>query len=75
VGGIPDYVDPGQNGVLFKTGNLAQFTDAVRQACQHPLFRLGRVAPESLQRSRAYLSPARMAERFLQTYMAVGGAG
>jgi len=75
VGGIPDYVYQGQNGILFATGNLAHFTDAIRQACQHPLFRTGCVAPESLQRSRAYLSPARMGERFLQTYRVVSGAG
>jgi len=73
VGGIPDYVVPGQNGLLFKLGSLEEFTKAIRQACQHPLFRLGRVAPESLQRSRACLSPARMGERFLETYLAVSG--
>ena len=74
VGGIPDYVVPGQNGVLFKTGELDGFIKAIRAACQHPLFRCGRVAPESLAVSRSYLSPKRMGERFLETYLAIRGA-
>jgi glycosyltransferase involved in cell wall biosynthesis len=71
VGGIPDYVQPGKNGILFKTGDLGEFTNAIRQACRHLLFRAGRVAPESLEGSRAYLSPARMGERFLETYRSI----
>jgi glycosyltransferase involved in cell wall biosynthesis len=73
VGGIPDYVVPGQNGVLFKPGDLAGFILAIRQACQNPLFRAGRVAPESLAASRAYLSPKRMGERFMETYQTICG--
>jgi glycosyltransferase involved in cell wall biosynthesis len=75
IGGIPDYVVPGQNGVLFKTGDLDEFIKAIRQACRHPLFRCGRVAPESLVASRAYLSPKRMGERFLETYRAIHATG
>ncbi len=73
VGGIPDYVVPGQNGVLFKSGDLNEFVKAIRQACRHPLYRSGRVTPESLVASRAYLSPARMGERFFGTYLAING--
>jgi glycosyltransferase involved in cell wall biosynthesis len=74
IGGIPDYVAPGLNGELFKTGELAEFIKAIRQACKNPLFRAGRVAPESLAASRAYLSPSRMGERFLETYRAIHSA-
>lgn len=73
IGGIPDFVTPGQNGVLFKSGDLKEFIQAIRQACNHPLFRFGRVAPESLTAARAYLSPARMGERFLEAYQATLG--
>ncbi|HEY3862498.1 MAG TPA: glycosyltransferase family 4 protein [Verrucomicrobiae bacterium] len=73
VGGIPDYVVPGENGLLFKTGSLEEFAAAIRQACRNPLFRLGRVPPESLERSRAALSPTRMAEGFLEAYRSVAG--
>ena len=74
VGGIPDHVIPGRNGVLFKSGDLNDFIKAIRQACHHPLFRFGRVAPESLVASRACLSPVRMGERFLETYFAIHSA-
>ena len=43
VGGIPDYVFPGKNGLLFEPGDLAGFIDAIRQACAHPLFSRGAV--------------------------------
>ncbi len=75
VGGIPDYVIPGKNGVLFKSGDLGEFIQAIRLACRHPLFRCGRVTPESLAASREYLSPKRMGERFLEAYQAVRGMG
>jgi glycosyltransferase involved in cell wall biosynthesis len=74
VGGIPDYVMPGLNGVLFKSGDISEFIRAIRQACNHPLFRSGCVASESLKASRAYLSPARMGERFLEIYQAIHSA-
>jgi glycosyltransferase involved in cell wall biosynthesis len=68
VGGIPDYVFPGENGVLFAPGNKSEFVDAIRAATRHPLFSRGLVSPESLARNREYLSPARMAERFFSLY-------
>lgn len=68
VGGIPDYIFPGENGFLFPPGDLAGCLQAVEAACQHPLFRQGRVEPATLARVRAYLSPARMAENFLGAY-------
>jgi len=71
VGGIPDYVVPGRNGVLFKVGDLNGFIKAIRQACQDPLLRSGRVPPELLAESRAYLSPTRMSQSFLETYIEI----
>jgi glycosyltransferase involved in cell wall biosynthesis len=67
-GGIPDYVQSGQNGLLFPPGDLDALVQAIRAAVKHPLFGHGQVAPESLARSRAYLSPARMAQNFLAAY-------
>jgi glycosyltransferase involved in cell wall biosynthesis len=67
-GGIPDYVQSGQNGLLFPPGDLDAFVQAVRAAAKHPLFGRGQVAPESLERNREYLSPARMSKNFLGAY-------
>ncbi|MCU0785387.1 MAG: glycosyltransferase family 4 protein [Verrucomicrobia bacterium] len=68
VGGIPDYVFPGQNGRLCSPGNLAELMEAIRAACGHPLFGVGRVEPKSLAQTRAYLSPELMARRFMEVY-------
>jgi len=68
VGGIPDYVTPFKNGLLFTPGDLDQFVEAIRTAIKHPLFGRGQVELESLAASRVYLSPARMAENFLAAY-------
>jgi glycosyltransferase involved in cell wall biosynthesis len=68
VGGIPDYVIPGENGFLFTPGNQAEFVARIRAAVAHPLFSRGLVTPASLVKQRAYLSPARMAQDFLSVY-------
>ena len=68
IGGIPDYVFPGKNGLLFTAGDLADFMNAIQQACAHPLFSRGEVEAETLARTRAYLAPARMAQNFLAAY-------
>jgi len=68
VGGIPDYVFPGENGLLFDTANPAEFITKIKEAVRHPLFSQGQVTPDSLARNRQYLSPSRMAEIFLAVY-------
>jgi glycosyltransferase involved in cell wall biosynthesis len=68
VGGIPDYVFPDRNGLLFQPGDLADFVRAIRAACAHPLFSRGAVEDETLQKMRDYLSPERMAANFLRAY-------
>ena len=68
VGGIPDYVTHGRNGFLFPAGDLDGFVRAIKDACAHPLFSQGRVEPETLAKTRAYLSPKSMAENFLKAY-------
>jgi glycosyltransferase involved in cell wall biosynthesis len=73
VGGIPDYVIPGENGFLFTPGHQAEFVAAIRAAAGHPLFSRGLVTPASLAASREYLSPARMAQRFFSAYQSVAG--
>lgn len=68
VGGIPDYVVPGKNGLLFAPGDLREFVQTLRAACAHPLLSQGQVDPEALARLRAYLSPEQMAKNFLRAY-------
>jgi glycosyltransferase involved in cell wall biosynthesis len=68
VGGIPDYVLPEKNGVLFEPGNVDSLLQALRHALQHPRFRRGEVDPDTLRRMRDYLSPATMARRFFEAY-------
>jgi glycosyltransferase involved in cell wall biosynthesis len=73
VGGIPDYVLPGGNGILFTPGSQEEFVGAIRAAAAHPLFSRGLVAPGPLAASREYLSPARMARGFFEAYQSVMG--
>ena len=73
VGGIPDYVRPGENGLLFTAGDQAEFVAAIRAAAGHPLFSRGQVGPAALAASREYLSPARMARSFFSAYQSVAG--
>src|SRR5205823_5858582 len=68
VGGIPDYIVPGKNGLLFSCGNLGECVGAIRAASNHPLFSRGRVDPETLAEKRDYLSAARMGQNFWLAY-------
>lgn len=71
VGGIPDYVVPGANGLLFEAGNLESCVRAIREAGQHPLFTRGAVEETTLKQMRHYLSPETMAARFWEAYQHV----
>jgi glycosyltransferase involved in cell wall biosynthesis len=68
LGGIPDYVFPGKNGLLFPPGDLQELLHAIRSACAHPLFSRGLVDPNTLSQTRTYLSTERMAKSFLAAY-------
>lgn len=68
IGGIVDYVFPGKNGVLFPSDDLNAFIEAIRAACLHPLFSRGEVDPDTLKKTRDYLSPPTMSARFLEAY-------
>jgi glycosyltransferase involved in cell wall biosynthesis len=68
VGGIPDYITHGANGLLFPPGDLDGLTQSLREALRHPRFSRGEVEPATWQRVRDYLSPERMAGRFLEAY-------
>lgn len=68
VGGIPDYVLPGLNGVLCSPGSLEEFVEALHTAARHPQFSRGEVDAATLVRMREYLSPELMAKRFLEIY-------
>ena len=70
VGGIPDYVIPGKNGLLFAVGDLEAFIQSIRVACAHPLFGKGQVDTATLAIQREYLSPELMAKKFLAAYEA-----
>jgi glycosyltransferase involved in cell wall biosynthesis len=71
VGGIPDYVVPGKNGLLCSAGDVAGLTEIIRKACTHPDFGIGRVDSATLTQMRSYLAPETMARRFLETYHSV----
>jgi glycosyltransferase involved in cell wall biosynthesis len=75
VGGIPDYVVPGENGILFDSGDLEGCVRSIREACRHPLFGRGAVNPATLERMRSYLSPETMGRRFWETYQRVWAQG
>ncbi|HEY5914830.1 MAG TPA: glycosyltransferase family 4 protein [Verrucomicrobiae bacterium] len=73
LGGIPDYIKPNLNGVLFASEDLEGFIQAIRTAAAHPLFSRGRVDPETLQEARRYLSPKKMADGFVTAYRHAAG--
>ena len=68
VGGIPDYVVDGKNGLLFPAGDQSAFEGALRAACKHLLFGQGRVDAETWAKEREYLSPELMAKKFFAAY-------
>jgi glycosyltransferase involved in cell wall biosynthesis len=68
VGGIPDYIQPGKNGLIFPSGDLPALVEALRSAAAHPLFREGKVDGATLDKVRAELSPLAMAQKFLAVY-------
>lgn len=71
VGGIPDYVIPGQNGVLCQPGRVEELVTALRTAFRDPRFSKGEVDAGTLEQMRSYLSPQTMARRFYETYVSV----
>lgn len=73
VGGIVDYVLPGENGFLFAAGDADECVNAMRNAGCHPLFSQGRVEDAVLARVRGYLSKEVMGEGFLELYRQVVG--
>lgn len=68
IGGIPDYVFPGRNGLMFESEYQDGLLQAIRAACCHPLFGQGKVEPDALAQVRSYLSPKLMAEKFFGVY-------
>ncbi|MFM1768273.1 MAG: hypothetical protein RJA22_802 [Verrucomicrobiota bacterium] len=73
VGGVVDYVFPGENGLLCAPGDVPGLVSALKQAAEHPLFGQGRVSPAALERVRADLSPEQMARNFFEAYQAALG--
>ena len=73
IGGILDYVFPGANGVLCDADDVDGLVEAIREACQHPLFSQGRVDAATLAKTRQYLSSEQMGRNFFEAYQAVLG--
>lgn len=71
VGGIPDHIFHGLNGLTFPGGDLEAFIGAIRTALSHPLFSRGLVDVSALAQVRARLDPERMANEFLRVYRRV----
>jgi glycosyltransferase involved in cell wall biosynthesis len=71
VGGIPDYIVPGKNGLLFAPGDVGACVQAIRDVCAHPLLGQGLVDLSTLQQKRDYLSPGTVARRFAGLYQRV----
>jgi glycosyltransferase involved in cell wall biosynthesis len=71
IGGIPDYVFPGRNGLLFENGSVEDLTAKIKEALAHPLFSRGAVDPETLRSTREYLSAKTMAAKFHTAYRTV----
>jgi glycosyltransferase involved in cell wall biosynthesis len=67
-GGIPDYIVPGKNGLLFQSGDVKDCRSKLEAAFEHPLFGRGKVDEETHSRMKEYLSAPRMAENFMNAY-------
>lgn len=68
IGGIVDYVVPGENGFLFPSGDVAACRQAIEKALAHPTLSKGVIDEAVLARSRDQLSPATMARKFREAY-------
>jgi glycosyltransferase involved in cell wall biosynthesis len=71
VGGIPDYVFPGKNGLLFENGSVQDLARKIEEALSHPLLSKGKVDENTLRSTRDYLSAKTMALKFVEAYQAV----
>jgi glycosyltransferase involved in cell wall biosynthesis len=67
-GGIPDYVKPGRNGLLFGSGDVQDCRTQIQAALKHPLFSKGAVDSAALAEMRDYLSARTMASKFRAAY-------
>lgn len=72
IGGIPDYIKDGQNGLLVAP-DVEGLTKGLEQALQHPRFARGEVSPEAKAKAREWLSPALMKEKFCGAYRQLAG--
>ncbi len=73
VGGIPDYITDGDNGILVDTGDVGSLAAGIERALAHPRFSRGEVCPDALARVREWLSPALMKRNFCAAYRELAG--
>jgi glycosyltransferase involved in cell wall biosynthesis len=67
-GGIPDYIFPGKNGLMFESGDVEDCYAKIKAALEHPLLGKGRVEEQTLAEVRSYLSAETMAAKFMAAY-------
>lgn len=68
VGGVPDYIVPGKNGLICTPDDCDDLTSKIREACNHPLFGKGEVDPATLVEKREHLDSGRAATQFIEAY-------
>lgn len=68
MGGIPEYITDGGNGVLVAEPKVEALLKALQRACAHPEFGVGQVNAGAKARAQALLDPALMARGFRAVY-------
>lgn len=71
VGGVPDYITPGENGFLFEPGSVEDCRAKLDITVSHPAMSRGCVEEQPLRAVREYLSAETMARKFLEAYRTV----
>ncbi|MGO8837775.1 MAG: glycosyltransferase family 4 protein [Limisphaerales bacterium] len=74
VGGVPEYIVPGRNGLICRPGSAGEFQQTVAAALSHERLGQGQVDADVLRQKREYLSGRRAANRFIEVYQQLAAA-